>query len=275
MWSSPRFDLRETYFLIAAIAGINPHEATITSVTFAPYVVTLDTQYAASALEIPNNYSSGWLPLRSELPDTTDPAAYPTLIFGWEAFELNAKLMRRAMAAARKAKLEDTPATKVYRALYDYAPANEPPGIVSCVSGASNAYWAGHAYGEAFQNYTRLMTNGSGTYCATNTEDSGIHEALVRGHVAGKLDYSRVINMRTASNFDRPPPGVGALSQLLYRNQGGHEPALKNIYLAGIEVVRDVVDNWNGIFESGIKPDNYIGDMFGSIKNQAAPRDLG
>jgi Purine nucleoside permease (NUP) len=41
--------------------------------------------------------------------------------------------------------------------------------------------------------------------------------------------------------------------------------AIDNIYNAGIEIVKGVLDNWSSVFEKGIKPTNYIGDIFGSI----------
>ena len=41
---SPQFDLTTTYFMVAGIAGVNPEEATICSVTFARYAVQVGLQ---------------------------------------------------------------------------------------------------------------------------------------------------------------------------------------------------------------------------------------
>ena len=40
----------------------------------------------------------------------------------------------------------------------------------------------------------------------TAQEDNATFEAMLRAHKAGLMDFSRVILMRTASDFDRPPP---------------------------------------------------------------------
>lgn len=55
----PRFDLTETYFMIAGIAGVNPEVATIASVTFARYAVQVALQYEFDQLDLPSNYTTG------------------------------------------------------------------------------------------------------------------------------------------------------------------------------------------------------------------------
>lgn len=52
---------------------------------------------------------------------------------------------------------------------------------------------------------------------------------------------------------------------LFYANQGGFEPAINNIYLAGIKVVEGILNGWNSTFAKGIPATNYIGDIFGSL----------
>lgn len=71
--------------------------------------------------------------------------------------------------------------------------------------------------------------------------------------------------MRTASDFDRPPPGEDAIDNLFYAEQGGFPPSIKNIYLAGIKVVEGIVLGWDNLFAAGIKPTNYIGDIFDTL----------
>jgi Purine nucleoside permease (NUP) len=71
--------------------------------------------------------------------------------------------------------------------------------------------------------------------------------------------------MRTASDFDREYPGESATYNLFYANQGGFEPSLQNIYLAGVKVVEGILTHWESTFEKGVKPTNYIGDIFGSL----------
>ena len=68
---------------------------------------------------------------------------------------------------------------------------------------------------------------------------------MLRAASTGLVDFSRMIVMRTASDFDRPWPGESALYNLFYAPQGAFEPALENIYLAGREVVMGIMNNWN------------------------------
>lgn len=193
---------------------------------------------------------------------------------GTEVFELNDNLKKRAVALAKQATLNDTEAAQTYRTTYGYAPASEPPTVVECDSGTSNTYWSGSVLGEAFSAYTKLLTNGSGLYCDSNQEDSSVLEALMRGDLAKKLDFSRVIIMRTASDFDRAPPGETETFHLLEAEQEGFAIAIENLFVAGVEIVKDVLLYWKDVYEAGIKADNYVGDLFNSLNSQIAP-DIG
>lgn len=157
---SDLFNLTQTYFLIAGIAGINPHYGTTGSVTFAQYAVQLDLQYEFSASQIPSNDSSGYFPQDAYYPDSPLSNDYPLEIYGTEVFEVNKNLCDRFITLARRAKLNDTTSAAAYRKSYPYAPANQPPSVVACASGTSNVYWSGSVLGDAFYNYTLLLTNG-------------------------------------------------------------------------------------------------------------------
>lgn len=271
---SPCFNLTSTYFLVAGIAGVNPHLATTGSVTFAKYAVQFDLQYEFAQSQVPANWSSGYVPQNAFVPDVDQPVDYPTEVYGTEAFELNANLRARAVYLASLATLNDTAAAAAYRATYPYAPANQPPSVVECDTGTSNVYWSGSVLGDAFSAYTLLLTNGSGLYCASQQEDNATLEALLRAAIAGSVDFSRIIMMRTASDFDRAPPDETEVYHLLYAEQEGFGPSIANIYLAGIEIVNDVLKYWNGTYAEGIAADNYVGDLFDSLPGLVAP-DIG
>jgi Purine nucleoside permease (NUP) len=102
-------------------------------------------------------------------------------------------------------------------------------------------------------------------YCTTAQEDNAILESLLRAANHSLVDYSRILSMRTASDFDRPYPGEDAAYNLFYADQGGFLPAVRNIYLAGIKVVMGILDGWDETFAAGIPADNYIGDIFGTL----------
>ncbi|THU75664.1 purine nucleoside permease, partial [Dendrothele bispora CBS 962.96] len=250
---SSKFDLNQTYFLIAGIAGINPKLATIGSVTFARYAVQVALQHEIDAREIPSDFPTGYFPQGAEAP-----GQYPGSIYGTEVFEVNDDLRQLAFNFAQNAKLNDTAAAQAYRANYandsEFAQGAEPPSVVLCDTVTSDNYWAGTLLGEAFENTTTVFTNGTGVYCSTQQEDNATLESLMRGAISGLVDFSRIIIMRTASDFERPFSGQTAIEGLL-ASQGGHAPAVTNIYVAGIEV-------------AGVKPSNYIGDIFGSLGGQ-------
>lgn len=260
---SPLFDLTHTYFLIAGIAGISPKLGTIGSVTFARYGVQVALQYEFDAREKPANFPTGYVPQGSYAPDQ-----YPQELYGTEVFEVNDNLRQLAIDMAKTGKLSDDAASQQYRANYASDPAYSagaaPPSIVACDTATSDVFWTGALLAGAFENTTKLFTNGTATYCTTQQEDNGTLEALLRGAVTGLVDFSRIIVMRTASDFDRPYDGESAASNLFLMSPG-YEISIQNIPAAGIPVVTGIVSEWTTKFEQGIKPMNYIGDIFGSL----------
>ncbi|KAF2172902.1 hypothetical protein M409DRAFT_62560 [Zasmidium cellare ATCC 36951] len=261
---SPRFDLTTTYWMIAGIAGVNPEVATICSATFSRYAVQVALQYEFDPREIPANFSTGYIPLGSHAPDE-----YPQSIYGTEVFEVNQNLQKIAANFARKATLNDSADAVAYRAQYNassaYAAGAQPPSVVECDVATSDVYYSGALLSTAFGNFTKLLTNGTGNYCTTAQEDNATLEALLRAAVKKTVDFSRIIVMRTASDFDRPWPGEAATTNLWWAEQGAFEPAVMNIYLAGIEVVEGILDGWNTTFAKGVNATNYIGDIFGTL----------
>jgi purine nucleoside permease len=199
---SPKFNFTKTYFMVAGIAGINPEVASICSVTFAKYAVQVALQYEFDIRELPDNYTTGYIPFGVD-----SPSEYPTSIYGTEVFEVNEALQDYAYQVASKVTLNDSADAIAYRANYAseeiYAAGAAPPGVYKCDVATSDVYYSGRLLGEAFGNTTKLFTNGSGVYCSTAQEDNATLEVLVRTAAAGLVDYSRAIVMRTASDFDR------------------------------------------------------------------------
>lgn len=249
--------------MIAGIAGVNPKVATIGSVTFARYAVQVGLQYEIDAREKPQNFPTGYFP-----QGTTAPGQYPVAIYGTEVFEVNDALRLIAFGFAKtvEGKLNDTAATRQARAAYSSfgAAATSAPAIVLCDTACSDTFWSGTLLGEAFESTTTLFTNGTGVYCTTEQEDSATLNALMRGAMAKLVDFSRIIVMRSASDFDRPPPGETAAANLLGAAPG-FEPSVLNLKIAGVQVVQAIRSAWVLVFAPGIKADNYIGDIFGSL----------
>ena len=162
LYLSPLFDLTKTYFLIAGIAGVNPYQGTLATAAFARFAIQVALQYELDAREIPSNWTTGYFAQGS-----LAPMEYPKSIYGTEVFELNVALRDKAMALASNVPLNDSAAATAYRAKYDYAPANEPPNVIAGDTACSDVYYSGHLLGEAFGNFTALLTNGTGVYVTT------------------------------------------------------------------------------------------------------------
>jgi purine nucleoside permease len=261
---SPKFDLTKTYFLIAGIAGINPQQGTTGDVCLSKYSVQVGLQFEIDARQIPANFSTGYFPQGSDSPDE-----YPQTIYGTEVFELNEALRNMAVSFASSATLNDSETAIEFRKNFAnvsmFEAATKSPSIITCDVAIADQFWSGSLLGDAFSNVTRLFTNGSAVYCMTAQEDNATLEAMVRGAITKLVDFSRVILMRTASDFDRAPPGISELDELIFVDTGGFDPAIENIYLAGTPVVQGILAGWKTTFKHGIDPTNYIGDIFGSL----------
>ncbi|KAI0643445.1 purine nucleoside permease [Trametes meyenii] len=260
---SPLFNLKKTYFLIAGIGGISPKVGTLGSVTFARYAVQVALQYEIDAREKPDDFATGYVPQGSKAP-----GQYPQTLYGTEVFEVNDALRQYALEVARKVTLTDDQTCKAYRAKYasdpSFAPGAAAPSVIACDTATSDNFWTGSLLAEAFANTTALLTNGTGTYCTTQQEDNAVLGALLRGALAERVDFARILVMRTASNFERPYPGQTAAGHLFNSGQG-FSIAIANIRVAGVPIVTGIVEGWKEKFEKGIAPSNYIGDIWGSL----------
>jgi purine nucleoside permease len=237
---SPRFDLRQTYFLVAGIAGIDPQQGTIGSAAWARYLVDFGIQWEIDGREIPRDWPTGYLGI-----NTKSPADKPPLDYRTEVFELDRRLADTAFALSRHVDLSDSSAAQVARAKYGYAPANRPPSVIQCDTLSGDTWWSGTRLGERAREWTKLLTGGNGVYCTTQQEDNATYEALTRAATAHRVDLKRVAVLRAGTDFDRPYAGQTSADNLLgYASQGGFEPSIENLYRAGNPLVQDIVTHW-------------------------------
>lgn len=188
-------------------------------------------------------------------------------------FEVNDALRQVALGFTSNVTLNDSTTAQETRALYattpSFAPGANPagPSIIACDTSTSDVYFSGDLLGETFENTTKLFTNGTGVYCTTQQEDNATLEALLRASIGGLVDFSRIIIMRSGSNFDRPYAGQSAVDHL-FGPSAAFEPSLVNLYIAGVKVVEGIIEGWAETFEEGVKAMNYVGDIFGSLGGQ-------
>ena len=112
-----------------------------------------------------------------------------------------------------------------------------------CDTVSVDTYWHGSLMSEAIETWTAVLSDGAARYCTTQMEDNATMTALRRGADAGRLDFDRVAVLRTASNFDREPPGKTAL-ELLTADFGGFGPATANAYRVGSAFADAVIADW-------------------------------
>ncbi|KAF7296159.1 Purine nucleoside permease protein [Mycena chlorophos] len=260
---SPLFNFTQTYFMIAGIAGINPKVASVGSVTFARYAVHVGLQYEIDAREIPKNWTTGYF-----AQDSEQPGQFPGALYGTEVYEVNEALRQKAFAVAKTAKLSDSPDSTPLRANYsknpEYKAGSEAANVYLCDTATSDTYWDGDLLGVAFEGTVSVFTGGKGVYCSTQQEDNATLQALLRAAIANRVDFSRIIIMRTASDFDREFPGQSVVASLL-GPEPGYDDSIANIHIAGVKIVEMVLDGWESEFKKGIQATNYVGDVFGSL----------
>ncbi|UPK93591.1 hypothetical protein LCI18_004526 [Fusarium solani-melongenae] len=264
--SSGRFDLTKTYFILSGIAGGNPRLTTLGGVAFARFAVQADTQMEWDAREIPSSWQSGYVPMCAKSPNS-----FPLGVHGFEVYELNDSLRQISMELALQVTFEDSKKAAKTRAKYVGSPddiyraVTLPSAVFEGDVLSSNTFWHGFYLSESMDNATKVYTGGKGKYAMTAQEDTAILSALLRAALQDKVDFSRVLLMRAAANFDREPTTDVPPQLPWVMDSGGLVPAVRNLYNTGVKIIDTVLDEWTSKFEHGIKPENYIGDIFGSL----------
>jgi len=246
---SRQFDLRQTYWLVAGIGGIDPKRGTLGSAAWAHYLVDFGLQWELDEREAPKDWPTGYLGI-----NTKNPGEKPRLEYGTEVFKLDDRLLQRAFALSKSVRLSDSPAAQKARAAYPSAPANQPPSVIQCDTLSSDTWFAGAHLSERANVWAAQLTDGHAVACTTQQEDNATYEVLQRAGTAGLVDTRRVAMLRSGSDFSQSPPGGNEADTLLnYQAEGGFVPALTNLYLAGNPLVQEIVDHWPA-WRHGVPP---------------------
>jgi purine nucleoside permease len=245
---SGSFDLHETYFVIAGIAGIDPLRGTIGSAAWARYVVDSGIAHEIDARELPHGWQDGYFGVLTNAPDQVPKLEYRT-----EVFRLDEDLLQKALTLSQSAALEDSEDLRAYRKHYREAPAHRPPSVIQCDTLSADTWWSGRRLGEHARRWTRLLTGGQGVYCTTQQEDNAVLAALTRGSQSGLIDLRRIAVLRSGSDFDRPYPHQGALESL--KAQLALPDAVRisavNLVHAGMPLVDAIVQHWD-LWQHGV-----------------------
>lgn len=239
----PRFDLRNAYWVVAGIAGIDPADGSLGSAAWAEWVVDGDLSHEIDAREIPSDWKTGYTPLRKSKPYEL-PRQEPD---EGEAYHLNPALVDWAYRLTKDIKLEDTEGMRQRREQFDLPNARRPPFVLKGDTLSSMTFWHGKLMNEWANDWVRYHTDGKGNYVTTAMEDTGTLQALTFLSKAGRVNRDRVLVLRTASNFDQQRPGISASESLAETKIGSYSayiPALESAWRVGRVVVTELVGNW-------------------------------
>lgn len=239
----PRFDLRRAYWLVAAIAGVNPNAATIGSAAWIGSVVDTDYGYAIDPREAPAGWTSGMFARDRRAPyEAPRPAET-----GYNLFPLNKGLRDWAYALTRTTALPDTPVLRKLRAPFAaYPAAIRPPSVITGTEASGQTFWHGKLLNAHVEKWAAYWTDGGEPFVMTAMEDTGVAGALAMLGRVGKADPARLMVLRTGSNFSVQPPGIGAAESLTAEASGlsALQPSLDAAFLVGSRVVDEISSHW-------------------------------
>lgn len=238
----PRFDLRHAYWIIAAIAGGCPQRVSLGSAAWARWVVDGDLAYEIDEREIPAGWNTGYVPLGKDYPFEQPADPKPGQVYA-----LNQGLVNWAFNLTRATPLEDSPQLKAARSEFDGAAAHRPPFVTEGDEISSSTFWHGKLLDEWAAQWVPYFTGGKGVFATTAMEDTGALQSLQFLANAGRVDWRRVMVLRTVSNFDQQPRGMGAAQSLAMQRVGKYAaylPSLETAYRVGHVVVNELVTHW-------------------------------
>ena len=247
----PRFDFSHAYWILAGIAGVDPADASLGSAAWARFVVDGDIAYEIDSREVPPDWPYGLIPIGGKKPNDAPKSE------GWEpspmAYPLNPALVARAYALSRDVALPDSAALQAARAKYAGFPnAQKPPFVLVGDVVGSCRFWHGALMTRWANDWTTLWTKGQGNFVMSAMEDQGYAAALTELASMGRVDFQRVLVLRTASNYSMPPPGETAVSSL-EAGFVGYIPSVESAYRVGSVVVHDILAHWGEAYEGGVK----------------------
>lgn len=244
-----RFDLTHAYWLVPAIAGIDPAVGSVGSAAWAEWVIDRDMNFEIDSREIPADWSTGHVPLGRKKPFEL-PTPELDRFNAVNGYHLDHGLVDWAYHLTRDIKLEDTPALKQIRAGYpQYPNAQKPPFVLKGDETAAGDWWLGEKMNTFAQQWVTYWTQGKGVSATTAMEDCGILGSLTALARTKRVQVDRVLVLRTGSDFTVPAKGQTA-AQLLASEASedaslsAFVPSLEAAYKVGSPVVNEIVSHW-------------------------------
>ncbi|MEM7763152.1 MAG: purine nucleoside permease [Pseudomonadota bacterium] len=240
----PRFDLTQSYFLVAGISGFDPADASIGSAAWAEYLVDGDIGHEIDAREKPEDWRWGYIERYSQRP-FQQPRRQDE---NGEVYRLNGALTEWAYQLTKEIRLPDDVDIAAARARYTEHPnAQRPPFVLRGDHIAASTFWHGEILNNWANAWVDYWTDGQGEFVSSAMEETGTMQSMTYLDRMGRVDKQRVLVLRTASNYTMPPPGVSAADNLLSENKGysGLLAALESGYIVGSVVIDELLANWD------------------------------
>jgi len=239
----PRFDLSKAYWMVAAIAGVNPEKASVGSAAWIGDVVDTDYGYAVDPREAPAGWTTGMF-----ARDQKSPYAKPRGDSQYNYFPLNKGLRDWAFTLTQAVPIADRPVLQAIRAEYpDYPAAQKPPAVIKGTEATGQTFWHGKLLNDHVVKWVDYWTNGGEPFVMTAMEDSGVASALNMLGRIGKADPQRLLVLRTGSNYSVQPKGTGAAESLIAEAGGlsALQASLDTAFQIGSPVVEELSGHWD------------------------------
>ena len=250
--ADPRFDLRETHWLIAGIAGISPSDGTIGSAVWTDYVINGDLAKEIDPREKPPSWPDGFLSLDGVTPADPPSPSWEDDVRAWggtdaranrrgNVIRLNSELLGWAYGLTKDIPLPESDPERALRLRYKgFAGTEAGPRVQIGADLATEIFWHGALMDAWAHRWVQFETDGVAHLGTTAMNDTGTLLALHSLTLQGKADWNRVLLLRTASNFDMPAAGVTAAENLAAERHGAYTaylPALEAAYTVGHRIV--------------------------------------
>jgi len=254
--ADPRFDLRQTYFLLDGIAGADPANMSIGSAAWIQYAVDGDPGYEIDNRETPATWPYGIIALGATQPGQPPPHLDSTPAAGVSensaggvgrvAWQINPTLVAWAYGLTKDVAIADSPALQAWRAKFPEPNAQKAPGVIEGASLGTDKFWHGPIMNKWGEDWVNMYTRNAAPMVMSDCEDQGICLALAQLDRLHKIDFKRFLILRTASNYTVPGQGLTPDKSLFdnLANTLGYLPALDAGYQVGSVVTKELVKNW-------------------------------
>jgi purine nucleoside permease len=191
---------------------------------------------------MPSDWTTGYIPLRK-----TKPFEQPAAPLEGQVFALNEGLVNWAFKLTQSISLADSDRLKEVRNHFEGKMAQQPPRVMLGDEVSGSTYWHGKLSDAWAAEWMRYFSEGKGQFATTAMEDTGTLQSLRFLANAGRVDWNRILVLRTVSNFDQQPKRLSAAESLAQQRIGSYSaylPSLESAYTVGHGVVNELVTHW-------------------------------